>query len=216
MRRSELNWARVNPRVLSRHAEKQLRENLRTVGLLGPAIVFNERLRELLSGHKRLEAIDKLERQLEYELDVTCVELDRDTHDAQLNFLNNPNAQGQYDYTALGNMFADRPQLAKASGFDRTDMAAMFPKDARFGGLFTPARPLPQVERDVRELDALRAQKKQAKANARERDALDFHVVLVAQDGAELQRLLALLGAEPDARYVDAARILRLIGDGNG
>lgn len=212
MRRSDLRGARVNPRVLSPHAQKLLRDNIKRTGLLGPAIVWNERLGELLSGHQRLEQLDALERGDGYELDVTVVELERDEHDAQLNFLNNPGAQGSYDYKALGDMFADRPALARASGFDRTDVAAMFPKDERFGGIFTPARPLPSVERDVRELEAIRVEKKAAKAKARDRDALDFHVVCVAQTGETLQKLLRALGADPDARFIDAERVLRMMG----
>lgn len=211
MRRAELKSAAVNPRVLSRHSQKLLRDNLKTTGLLGPAIIWNAQLGELVSGHQRLSELDALERNAEYELDVTVVELDRAKHDAMVVYLNNPNAQGQYDYVALGDMFAGQPELARASGFDHVDVQAMWPNDDRFGGLFTPAAPIPEVERDVADLEKLRAQKKAAKAKARERDALDFHVVIVAQDGATLQRLLELLGADSDARFVAAERVIGLL-----
>jgi hypothetical protein len=213
MKRSDLRGARVNPRVLSRHAEKLLRSSIKKHGLLGPAVVWNERLGELVSGHQRLQALDALEKSDAYELDVTWVSLDRAEHDELVVSLNNPNMQGEYDLVQLGDMFADNPALARASGFDRVDVSAMFPADGRFGEMFEPARPIPEVQRDVVDLDKIRAAKKKSKADARERDALDFHVVLVAQDGATLQRLLRALGSDLDARYVDAERVLRLIGE---
>jgi hypothetical protein len=213
MWRSQISWARVNPRTITAHARKLLKENLKKVGLMGPALVWNEQLGELLSGHKRLETLDVLERDADYEIDMTVVSLDRATHDAQLNFVNNLNAQGQYDYVQLGDMFAADPKLARAAGFDKVDVSAMFPADTRFGSMFEPAAPIPEVQRDVADLEKLREQRRKAKAAARERDALDFHLVLVAQDGATLQRLLRELGADHDARYVDAERVLRLIGE---
>lgn len=208
MKRGDLQVARVNPRALSKHAQKLLRNNIKTTGLLGPAIVWNEELGELLSGHQRLAQLDALERGKDYELDVTVVRMDRAKHDAMLVFLNNPASQGEFDWAKLGDMFADAPAVASQAGFDAVDLAAIFPDDARFGALYEPDAPPPQVARDAAELEEMRRIRKEARKRARERDAFDYYVVVVAQSGEALQKLLDQLGYGPDERYVSCERLL--------
>lgn len=114
--RSHLFGAPYNPRKINAAAAKKLRENLKKVGLLGPAIIFNVTTGHLVSGHQRLAAMDALEKTSEYQLDVTLVEMDEETEKAQVVFLNNEFAQGSWDADLLGPLLTANEGALEAAG----------------------------------------------------------------------------------------------------
>jgi hypothetical protein len=110
--RSRIATADYNPRIISEEAKKKLKRFMKSkqFGLLAP-LVWNVLTGTLVSGHQRLEVLDALHGHLDYELTVAQVELSEEDEVKANVFLNNPSAQGQWDYDVL-------TQLADLGDFD--------------------------------------------------------------------------------------------------
>ena len=98
--RSSIQSAPYNPRKISDSARAKLKANLKRIGLVQP-IVWNRTTRNLVGGHQKLSIIDELEKSEDYFLEVSVVELDQKTEIEQNIFLNNKDAQGEYDFDKL-------------------------------------------------------------------------------------------------------------------
>jgi hypothetical protein len=110
--RCRINLADYNPRIILEDAKKKLKRFMKSkqFGLLAP-LVWNVLTGTLVSGHQRLKVLDALHGHLDYELTVAQVELSEEDEVKANVFLNNPSAQGQWDYDVL-------TQLADLGDFD--------------------------------------------------------------------------------------------------
>lgn len=95
------------------------------MGLLEPVIV-NKTTGNLVGGHQRLSILDSLEGGTSYMLDVAMVELSEKEEKEQNIFLNNPNAQGQWDLDKLKDLVKDGIDI-EDTGFDSMSLEALFP-----------------------------------------------------------------------------------------
>lgn len=102
--RSKINFAPYNPRLKDEKVVESLIKNFKKVGFLG-GIVWNEQTGNLVSGHKRLEALDCIYKYLEsgkeYLVKVEVVNIDLKTEKSQNIYFNNKKKQGQTDFDAL-------------------------------------------------------------------------------------------------------------------
>ncbi len=104
--RSLIDFADYNPRRISDEARKTLRKGLKAFGLVGGIIVNANRSDgryTLVSGHQRITEMDALQGfpGKDYPIRVDIVRLS-DKEEKELNILlNNPNAQGEWDYEKL-------------------------------------------------------------------------------------------------------------------
>lgn len=125
VRRSEINFAPYNPRKISDKARKQLKANLKRVGLLG-GVVWNKRTGNLVSGHQKVGIMDEVNKynpqtlENEYELRVEAVDLDEKSEKEQNLFMNNRSAQGEFDDDMLREMFEGIDY--SLAGFDDFDV----------------------------------------------------------------------------------------------
>jgi len=125
VKRSEINFASYNPRVISDDARKKLKKNLQTVGLLG-GVVWNERTGNLVSGHQKVGIMDAVNRydaetgNNDYEFRVEVVDFDDKTEKEQNLFMNNRAVQGTYDDDMLRELLQGIDYTN--AGFDDTDM----------------------------------------------------------------------------------------------
>ena len=104
--RSQIAFADYNPRKISAEAKAKLKAWMKAHGLWSP-LVWNESTGILVSGHKRLEALDTLMGTSDYELTVAVVDVE-ETEEVQGNvFLNNPASQGEWDYDILTQLTAE-------------------------------------------------------------------------------------------------------------
>lgn len=121
--RSEIKNADYNPRKITEEAKKKLKRFLKRKGLLGP-LIWNRLTGNLVSGHQRLEQMDAIMGTDDYELTVAVVEFDNEKDEIAANiFLNNPSAQGEWDYeilTEIGEL-ADF-DFEKDFGFSKDDV----------------------------------------------------------------------------------------------
>lgn len=112
VKRSEIQFASYNPRVISEDARKKLKKNMQTVGLLG-GVVWNIRTGNLVSGHQKVSIMDAVNRynpetgDNDYEFRVEVVDFDEKTEKEQNLFMNNKAVQGTYDDDMLRSLLSE-------------------------------------------------------------------------------------------------------------
>ena len=111
VRRSEIQFASYNPRVISEDARKKLKKNMQTVGLLG-GVVWNIRTGNLVSGHQKVSIMDAVNR---YNVDF-----DEKTEKEQNLFMNNKAVQGTYDDDMLRSLLSEIDYVN--AGFEDMDL----------------------------------------------------------------------------------------------
>lgn len=126
IKRSQINFAAYNPRVISDDARKKLKKNLQTVGLLG-GVIWNKQTGNLVSGHQKVGIMDAVNRynpetgDNDYEFRVELVDFDEKTEKEQNLFMNNKAAQGTYDDDMLRDMLTSGIDYS-AAGFEEIDL----------------------------------------------------------------------------------------------
>ena len=106
--RSEIHFADYNPRTITEEAKRSLRRGIKKYGLLGGVIV-NRKGMTIVSGHQRVAVMDDLNKypETDYTLRVDMIDVD-DKAEKELNvLLNNPNAQGSWDFDLLREIIPD-------------------------------------------------------------------------------------------------------------
>ena len=104
--RGQIKNAEYNPRRISDHAKKKLKDNIKRVGLLD-TIVVNKNTMNIVSGHQRISILDSLERKKDYNLTVAMVDLSEKEEKEQNIFFNNTKVQGEFDTDILASMLSD-------------------------------------------------------------------------------------------------------------
>lgn len=109
IKRSLISFADYNPRTLSSEEKAQIKRGIKKFGLVGGLVVNKGTGMTLVSGHQRLKVMDELNKypDQDYIIRVDVIDVD-DKTEKELNILlNNPNAQGKWDYDALREMIPD-------------------------------------------------------------------------------------------------------------
>ena len=125
VKRSEIQFASYNPRVISEDARKKLKKNMQTVGLLG-GVVWNIRTGNLVSGHQKVSIMDAVNRynpetgDNDYEFRVEVVDFDEKTEKEQNLFMNNKAVQGTYDDDMLRSLLSEIDYTN--AGFEEMDL----------------------------------------------------------------------------------------------
>jgi hypothetical protein len=128
--RKDIHGADYNPRKITESARKKLSKFLKTNGLWSP-LVLNKRTMTLVSGHQRLEIMDALLRKDDYDLTMSCVDVDEKTEVSGNVFMNNTSAMGEWDILALEDLHIEFPDIDFEAdlGFDKADIDVMFDFD---------------------------------------------------------------------------------------
>lgn len=117
--------APYNPRSISDAAKKKLRQGIERFGVVDYP-VWNVRTGNIVGGHRRTEALDALAGSEDYTLWAQQIDVD-DKTEKELNiFLNNADAQGDFDMDKLGAMFKDGELTVENTGFDLGLVYEMF------------------------------------------------------------------------------------------
>ena len=209
--RSRINPAPYNPRAISEYARKQLHESLRKFGLV-ETLVWNETTGNLVSGHQRLMDLDRQAgypaRLKDYELAVSVVSLDL-KREKELNvWLNNRAAQGNFEPDKFFELLQGPDALTLDDiGFTRGGL------EAEFGDLPNLDTLLAHEDRAAiparEELEAIKARKKQVRAEAKtspSEDA-DYMLMVVFDSRKEKNAWLRQQGMESDVRFLSAAEM---------
>lgn len=109
VKRSQIHFASYNPRTLSEEEKKTLKRGIKKFGLVGGIVVNKRTGMTVVSGHQRLTVMDELNKfpDNDYAIRVDLIDVD-EKQEKELNILmNNPNAQGKWDYDALASLVPD-------------------------------------------------------------------------------------------------------------
>ena len=112
MLRSEIKLADYNPRAITDEAKKALKRSIKKFGLVG-GMVVNKQTNTLTGGHQKVQIIDELQKynpetkENDYKLRVELIDVDEKTEKELCVVLNNPNAQGYWDYDKLRALIPD-------------------------------------------------------------------------------------------------------------
>ena len=210
--RDQIRNAPYNPRVITESAKRKLRKNLEKIGLIEP-IIWNKRTGNIVGGHQRIACLDSLEGSQDYLVPVSVVDMDEATEKQQNIFLNNAEAQGEWDMVGLADMLKGIPD-PELTGFDRGDLFQMFGCDPSVTDFAPKTELAPEPTEEEKERAAKKAaDDAQFAARAvgnNERNPGDFYLCMVFGSDAERKAFTDSLGL-PDNRYVDAQKLLRLI-----
>lgn len=109
LNRSAIHLADYNPRKLSDESRKTLKRGIKKFGLVGGIVVNKRTGFTVVSGHQRLSVMDELQKfpDNDYRIRVDVIDVD-EKQEKELNILmNNPNAQGTWDFDALARIVPD-------------------------------------------------------------------------------------------------------------
>ena len=109
LNRSAIHFANYNPRKLSDESRKTLKRGIKKFGLVGGIVVNKRTGLTAVSGHQRLSVMDELQKfpDNDYRIRVDVIDVD-EKQEKELNILmNNPNAQGTWDFDALTQIVPD-------------------------------------------------------------------------------------------------------------
>ena len=107
--RSAIRFADYNPRKLSDESRKTLKRGIKKFGLVGGIVVNRRTGLTVVSGHQRLSVMDDLQKfpDNDYCIRVDVIDVD-EKQEKELNILmNNPNAQGSWDFDTLDQIVPD-------------------------------------------------------------------------------------------------------------
>ena len=113
MKRSLIRLHEQNPRVISDENRKALKRGIKKFGMVGGIVVNKRTGYTLVSGHQRLSVMDELQkynaetRENDYLIRVDLIDVEEKEEKELLILLNNPSAQGEWDYDALRELIPD-------------------------------------------------------------------------------------------------------------
>ena len=127
LNRSQIHFASYNPRTISDEGRKSLKRGIKKFGMLGGIVVNKTTGYTIVSGHQRVSVMDELQKYDEktkandYTLRVDLIEVD-EKGEKELNILlNNPNAQGEWDYDKMRELIPDIDY--KDAGLNESDLS---------------------------------------------------------------------------------------------
>ena len=124
IKRSQINFAPYNPKRHSREAISEQAKNIKRVGILG-GIVWNRATGNLISGHKRIMALDTLNKyggtpETDYIVKVEAVEMDARTEKEQNVYMDSPSTNTAQSLDLLAELI---PQIDyKNAGLTEADL----------------------------------------------------------------------------------------------
>lgn len=214
--RSEIKFAPYNPRKEDPEVVKSIKANFKKVGYLG-GIVWNEYTGNLVSGHKRLQALDLINKydgsqEMDYVVKVEKVSLDLKTEKEQNIYMNNKAVQGVYDYKALSLMLPEIDVVQ--TGLTSLDLEKI--------NVFRPGlieiKPISQkkeIAEDQKEeyIETIKEAKKAGREKAYQAhdDAMNGHLTIVFDNWGQKTEFMEYLGLDIDAKMLPGGEVLEKI-----
>jgi hypothetical protein len=187
-------------------AKKRLKANIAKHGLVA-ALTWNRRTGNLVGGHQRLEQLDSLEKNQDYELTVCVVDVD-EREEAALNVqLNNPSMQGEWDFDKLAMISEDFDlDLQDDLGFTESDIDFMFEGDDRFSQLFDTE----EGENMRGDLDKVKEARKQSVDNLKDRNNINWYTVIVFENQEDRDAFMKEISIPKYEQYITEEQVRRI------
>ena len=203
--RSQIKNADYNPRIMDNEAKKRLKKNIRQHGLVS-ALTWNERTGNLVGGHQRLEQLDALEKNGDYDLVVCVVDVD-EREEARLNvLLNNPSMQGDWDLDKLAGMTEDFDLSFDEMGFTPLDVDFLFDGDERFTNLFDTE----EAEGIKDNINQVREAREKGVEILKDKNSINWYVVVVFEDEEEKRGFMKSISVPMYEEYITKDMLERL------
>lgn len=148
--RSEINFATYNPRKIEEEAKKKLSVNVRKK--LYGGIVWNEKTKNLVSGHQRVSIADKANKynhetkENDYWITVSVANLNHKEEKEQNLFFNAKGTQGEFDYKKLALIYHEVD--ISVTGLDDVDVSMIEIELPEIGEIEIPSFE-PQEEKKI-------------------------------------------------------------------
>lgn len=223
--REKINPAPYNPRDIDAPGQVKLRNGLKAYGMMEVAIL-NLRTGNLVGGHQRLKLMDQeIGRDHGYSVECNVIDVS-ETEEKEINvLLNNPGAQGFFDFTKLGNMIASDINFdAEAAGFDllnlKQDLQAFAPdvlNKLDFTHVFGDPDAPDDAAADAAKILEMKATKNDYKEVAADVGKDGFYITIVFGTTAEKEKWCEAFGVNPQAKNCLGrviARNMRPVGPG--
>lgn len=204
--RDMIKNAPYNPRIMDEAAKKRLKKNIAKHGLVS-ALTWNKRTGNLVGGHQRLEQLDSLEKNKDYDLTVCVVDVD-EREEAALNVqLNNPSMQGEWDLDKLAMMSEDFDlDMSDDMGFTESDIDFMFEGDDRFSQLFETK----EGENMRGDLEKVKEARKKSVENLKERNSIDWYTVIVFENEEDRKKFMQEISIPIHEQYITEDQVRRI------
>ncbi len=213
IRRSSINQAPYNPRAIGDGAAKRLKQKLEKVGLIVP-LVWNKRTGNLVGGHQRLSQLDKLEKYpdktKDYDITVSVCDLDDKVEKEMVVFLNNPSAQGEWDYDLLADLATESEISFADMGFTQVDVDFMFSGDDRFSELFHDTD---DVKKSKDTLKDIKKDRSDFVDKLKKDQSADFYFIVVCESQQNKDDLLRRIGVPTCEQYISESRLANKLKD---
>lgn len=203
--RTRIRFADYNPRKKSDFVVKEIIKNFKKVGYLG-GIVWNELTGNIVSGHKRLEALDVINKynngENDYQIQVEVVTLDDKTEKEQNIYMNSKSVQGQFDYEILGSLINEIDiNLAGLSESDMHIIEAYMPKNDEIELIKNDIGDINRTAEEKKDL--VKQAKKDFKENLKEsQKQFNAYVTLSFSDYKTKEEFLENFGFEPNITVI--------------
>lgn len=211
IKRSQIELADYNPRIITKDSQKRLKGDLKKYGLVS-TLVWNKRTGVLVSGHQRLAIIDeenKYKDGNDYEISVSVVDLPK-KEEAELNvLLNNPSVQGEFDIDKLNDMVKNLDVEINNLGFSDYDLDVLFGDDG--GELGRKLQDIEQVEEDKGILEDIKKERKQMNKEKAEENSAEFYFIVVCDSEKTRTKIFNKIGVPTSEEYVSSAALEKVL-----
>jgi hypothetical protein len=180
-------------------------------------IVYNEVTGNLVSGHKRLQALDLINKydgspEMDYPVKVERVSLDPKTEKEQNIYMNNKAVQGVYDYKALSLMLPDIDVVQTGlTGLDLEKINVFKPGSIEV----KPISQKKEIAEDQKEehIEKIKEAKKagREKAYQAHEDATNSHLTIVFDNWDQKIEFMEYLRLDIDAKMLTGSEVLEKI-----
>ncbi len=227
IKRSEINLNPVNPKRHTDEAVKLQKKNLQKVGFLG-GIVWNERTGNLIDGHRRVMALDLINKydgtpETDYSLKVEAVSLDEKQEKEQLTYMAVGNTKADIDLIAryapdidlsdVGLGADDLAEISSLIGTTDLDIPDIGAELFNFDGEDTEEEPKPEPQKTQEEkTQHVKDTKRQTEEKAEERAKDEAaYCTLSFSNYDNYMAFIELVGAMEGDHYIKGEKVLEMI-----
>jgi hypothetical protein len=211
--RERINKAPYNPRQIDTSGQSRLKKSMREFGMV-ENLIWNQRTGNLVGGHQRLTILDQQAgREEGYGVEVKVVDLD-ETKEKELNVvLNNPEAQGFFDWNKLAKDVLVDPQIdVDLLGFDTARLKSILDSQVSDLGGIDLAHIFPKKDdpaaADADAVRAMKAAKEEYKDVSGEAAKDGFYVGLVFKTPDEKEKFCAFFNLSPNSKWVQGRALV--------
>lgn len=206
IKRDEIKNAPYNPRTITPEAFKRLQNFMDKFGYVS-AITWNKRTGHIVGGHQRIAALDRLEKNKEYEITVSVVDVSLEEEKVLNAGLNNDSMQGDWDVIALGEILKESDYVSADFGFTPEDMECMF-DGTDYQGLFTDSEDAVKAKADLADI---KKHREESTEKMKEEQSSDFFFVVVCESQEQKIRMLKKMGVPDYETYVNSPALSKFL-----